>query len=42
MWQPQLWRAEREHLATGPAWRDYRYQSALLLLLAAVIVFVFR
>ncbi len=42
MWQPRLWRLEREALIAKPAWRDYRYQAALLLMMTAVIVFVFR
>ncbi|MGA2777077.1 MAG: sodium/solute symporter [Steroidobacteraceae bacterium] len=42
MWQPQLWRLERQRMHGKPAWRDYRYQAAVLLLLTAGIVIIFR
>jgi solute:Na+ symporter, SSS family len=41
MWQPQSGRRNAS-MHGKPAWRDYRYQAAVLLLLTAGIVFVFR
>ncbi len=38
IWSPDHWRAETEELATLPWYRNYRYQSAALLVVALVIL----
>jgi SSS family solute:Na+ symporter len=38
VWSPMLWREESERLATLTWWTNYRWQSAALLALTAVIV----
>lgn len=40
-WSKRFWRAESEHLAKLPAWKNYRVQSAVLVVLTAVIVGLF-
>ena len=42
MWQASSWRQDQNRLGKLPIWRDYRYQSAALLLLTALIVLAFR
>jgi SSS family solute:Na+ symporter len=42
LWKPGFTAAERLHLRLLPLWQDYRLQAALLLLLTAGIVIVFR
>jgi solute:Na+ symporter, SSS family len=42
MWTLDFGRAERRRLRTMPFWQDYRIQAALLLLLTATVVFIFR
>jgi SSS family solute:Na+ symporter len=42
MWKPEFRRAESTRLALTPAWQDYRFLAAALLLLTAALVFAFR
>jgi hypothetical protein len=42
MWTLDFSRAEQLRLRPTPFWRDYRIQAALLLVLTAAIVFIFR
>jgi SSS family solute:Na+ symporter len=42
IWTTAFFRAESERLRTLPAWRNYRVQAALLLVLTACVVVVFR
>jgi SSS family solute:Na+ symporter len=42
MWTLDFSRAEQLRLRPIPFWRDYRIQAALLLVLTAAIVFIFR
>ena len=42
MWQPSSPHAAKVRLRAMPAWQDYRYLSAALLALTAVVVFIFR
>lgn len=42
IWSRAYFRAESERLKHVPAWRNYRVQGALLLLLTACVVIVFR
>ena len=42
MWKLEFRRAERARLAMTPAWQDYRFLAAALLLLTSGIVFIFR
>jgi SSS family solute:Na+ symporter len=42
MWTLDFSRAERVRLRQTPFWQDYRIQAALLLVLTAAIVFIFR
>jgi solute:Na+ symporter, SSS family len=42
MWTLDFSRVEDLRLRLTPAWQDYRLQSALLLLLTGIIVYVFR
>jgi SSS family solute:Na+ symporter len=42
MWTLEFSRAERLRLRMVPFWQDYRIQAALLLLLTATVVFIFR
>ncbi|MBV9695827.1 MAG: sodium/solute symporter [Gammaproteobacteria bacterium] len=42
LWSPRFFREESAALSALPLWRSYRFQSALLLLLAGCIVFAFR
>jgi solute:Na+ symporter, SSS family len=42
IWTRAYFRAESERLKHVPAWRNYRVQGALLLLLTACVVIVFR
>jgi SSS family solute:Na+ symporter len=42
MWQAASWRRDQTRLARQPIWRDYRYQSAALLVLTALLVVAFR
>jgi SSS family solute:Na+ symporter len=42
IWTRAYFRAETERLKGVPAWRNYRVQGALLLLLTACVVIVFR
>ncbi len=42
MWRDAFRRAEEIRLRSIPVWQDYRYLSAALLALTAVVVFVFR
>lgn len=41
VWSRSLWRAETAALAARPAWKNYRVQAALLLVLTAVVVAAF-
>jgi SSS family solute:Na+ symporter len=42
MWTLDFSRAERVRLRQTPFWQDYRIQAALLLVLTAALVFIFR
>src|SRR5206468_12832398 len=42
IWTAAYFRAESERLRAVPAWRNYRVQAALLLLLTACVVVAFR
>jgi SSS family solute:Na+ symporter len=42
LWTPAFYRAETKQLAGLPWWQNYRVLSVLLLLLTAVIVWIFR
>lgn len=42
IWTPRFLREESEELAALPAWQNYRYQSVVLLILTAIIVFIYR
>jgi SSS family solute:Na+ symporter len=42
MWTSDFSRAEALRLRPTPAWKDYRVQSAVLLLITGIVVFVFR
>ncbi len=42
MWQASSWRHDQVRLRKLPLWRDYRYQSAVLLLLTVLTVLAFR
>lgn len=42
LWTPAFFRAETMSLAALPLWQNYRVQSVVLLLVTAVIVWVFR
>lgn len=40
-WDTDVWRQESEHLATVPAWQNYRYLSIVLLIVTAIVVGLF-
>ena len=42
MWTLDFSRAERVRLRNTPFWKDYRIQAAVLLVLTAAIVIIFR
>jgi len=42
VWTPAHYRAETERLRPVPLWRNYRMQAVGLLILTAIVVFVFR
>jgi SSS family solute:Na+ symporter len=42
MWRTESWRADGRRVATLPLWQDWRWQSAALILLTAIIVWTFR
>lgn len=42
MWTRDFSKLEHLHLKGAPAWRDYRIQSAVLLVLTGIIVYLFR
>ena len=41
IWSPALWRTETERLKTVPAWKNYRYQAALLFATTMAVVIWF-
>jgi SSS family solute:Na+ symporter len=38
IWHPSLWHNETIELKNKPAWQNYRYQSAVLLIITALVV----
>ena len=42
VWTPAHYRAETERLQTVAPWRNYRVQAAVLLILTAIVVVIFR
>jgi solute:Na+ symporter, SSS family len=42
MWTRDFSKSEHLHLQRTPAWQDYRIQSAVLLILTGIIVYLFR